>query len=440
MKQTLTYHAPTVASTASRIDPEAYDRSLEHFEQGEYVAALHALLDYINPELRGKYGNPEGTEFKVPHGSIIVGLKITGERLEIDAPFLALPDKGRIPLLRQIAGLNTNVLDLPCIRLIDSRFHFTYDCPLALTHPAKVYDVLYDICSTGDRYDDEFAAKFGAQRIYEPEVKPYDAETVERIYREIRQTCAECLDAVKGFETDRKYGYAWNVIASALLEILYFAHPQGQLLNELDKAVREHDREDIPVQEVIARGKEAIRKIAAVSQEQLSQDLYFVETFVSDKRRSNLKNIQDNFEKTFDNATAALNADDAMACCVMIVYKFYEMYYYNNVQDDVNAIVSKALRRTSAMPWDEAAPILHAAMERIMEGDLDDDDDEAANPFAGADMEAVMAQAQQMQQAAMAQMAQAMQGVDMGEYMKNIQNMMASMMGGTADKDGKDNQ
>lgn len=371
MKQTLTYHAPTVASTASRIDPEAYERSLEHFEKGEYTAALHALLDYIDPELRARYGNPAGTEFKVPHGSIIVGIRITGDRLEIDAPFLGLPEKGRVPLLRQIAGLNTNVLDLPCIMLRDGQFHFTYDCPLALTHPAKVNDILYEICRTSNLFYDEFVNKYGAQRIYEPEVKPYDAETVERIYNEIQQTCTECLDAVKGFESERKYGYAWNVIASALLTIVYSAHPQGQLLNELNKAVGEHDREDIPLREVIARGKVAVQKIAGISREQLAGDLYFVETFVSDKSRSNLKNIQGNFAKTFDNATAALDSGDAMACCVMIVYKFYEMYYYDNVQDDVNAIVSEALRRTSAMPWDEAAPILHAAMEKIMEGEPD---------------------------------------------------------------------
>lgn len=451
MKQTLTYHTPTLASTASQMDPEAFDRSIELFDNGEYIPALHALLDHINPELRAKYGNPEGTEFKIPHGSIIVGIRVAGDRLEIDAPFLALPEKGRIPLLRQIASLNTNVLDLPCIMLREGQFHFLYDCPLALSHPAKVYDVLYDICSTGDRYDDEFATKFGAQRIYEPKVRPYDAETVERIYNEIQQTCTECLDAVKGFESERKFGYAWNVIASGLLEIVYSAHPQGQLLNELDKAISEHDREDIPIQEVIARGKTALQQIASISPEQLAQDLYFVETFVSDKRRSNLKNIQDNFERTFDNATAALNADDPMACCVMIIYKFYEMYYYNNVQDDVNAIVAKALQQTSAMPWDKAAPILHAAMEKIMEGELDADDDDAPDaidPFAGIDMQAAMAQAQQMQQAAMAQaqaiqaqMAQAMQGIDMGEYMKNIQNMMATMMGTNAPaKDEEENK
>ncbi|WP_298062676.1 hypothetical protein [uncultured Rikenella sp.] len=408
MKQTLTYHSPIIVSTARRTDPGAYDRSLEHFKKGEYMPALHALLDYIHPELRRKYGNPEGTEFHVPHGSIIVGLKIAGDRLEIDAPFLALPDKGRIPLLRQIAGLNNNVLDLPCIRLCDGQFHFTYDCPLALAHPEKIYDVLDDICRTGDRYDDEFAAKFGASRINEPIVKPYDSANRERICNGIRQTCAECLEAVKGFENERKYGYAWDVIASALLGIVYFARPQGRLLNELDKAIQEHDREDIPIQEVIARGKEALQKIASLDREQLAEWLYFVETFVPGKRRSNLKNIQDNFRKIFDEATSAANAGDLMACCLMIVYKFYEMYYYNDVQDDVNAVVSKALHRASAMPWDTAAPILHAAMAQIMAGRLDDDNDngdpeETTDRNAEISLEAALAEIQKIQQEAVAQ-------------------------------------
>lgn len=446
MKQTLTYHTPIVASTASRIDPAAYDRSIEHFEKGEYVPAIHALLDYIDPELRSKYGSREGTEFRVPHGSIIVCLKITNDRLEIDAPFLALPDKARIPLLRQIAGLNTNVLDLPYIRLRDGQFHLTYDCPLVLTHPSKVYDILYDICHIGDRYDDEFAAKFDAPRICEPKVKPYDSTNAERIYNGIRETCTECLEAVKDFESERKYGYAWNVIASALLGIVYSACPQGLLRHELDKAIREHDREDIPIQEVIARGKEAVQKIAALSREQLAEGLYFVETFVSDKRRSNLKNIQDNFRKTFDDATSATNAGDPMACCVMIVYKFYEMYYYNHVQDEVNAVVSKALRRTSATPWDQAAPILHAAMAKIMKGELDSGDNDSPEETTGAsakiDMEAAAAEIQRIQQATIAQaraiqarITPAQQGGDTGPYAEALQHAP----GGTADRENEEN-
>ena len=141
--------------------------------------------------------------------------------------------------------------------------------------------------------------------------------------------------------------------------------------------------------------------------------------FISPKRRSNLKNIQENFEGSYNRATQAFEARDYMTCCLMIVYKFYEMYHYNDVQDDVNAVVTQALQKTSAMPWDEAAEILHDAMENIMEGELDDDDDEELD-FGDVDMAQV---AQNMQQA----MQQALQGGGMQEYLAKVQVLQMQM-------------
>lgn len=50
------------------------------------------------------------------------------------------------------------------------------------------------------------------------------------------------MDAVKDFEADRKYGFAWNVLDTTILKILLRFHPQGQLLNDLNKAVSEMDQ------------------------------------------------------------------------------------------------------------------------------------------------------------------------------------------------------
>ena len=82
---------------------------------------------------------------------------------------------------------------------------------------------------------------------------PYPEEEVARIHEAVRQTCRETRDAVKEYETERKYGYSWNVIDIALYKIAYFAHPQGQLLNDLDKAVDDMDKE-LPVAELVAKG------------------------------------------------------------------------------------------------------------------------------------------------------------------------------------------
>lgn len=425
MKQASTFYEPVIASTASKMAPEIFDRSVEQFDQKSYRDALHSLLDYIDPSLRSRFGNPEGTRFSIPHGSVIVNIETKGDRLEITAPFVRLPEKGRIPLLRQVAGLNTNVMDLACIFLEDGKLFFRYDCPMALTHPSKIYDILWDICTTGDRYDDEFVAKFGAERIYEPQITPYDAATVDRIYNELQALCTECLEGVKFFEADRMYGYCWNLLSTALFQINYFARPQGELLNTLDKAIRDMDRNDIPQPEIVTRGKQAVEQLRTMTREQLAESLYNVETFVSDKRRSNLGNIQSNFEDCHENATEYIESENFRACTVVILNKFYAMYYYNNVQDDVNAVVARALRAASALPWEEAAQILYDAMDNIMEGELDIEDETPAMP-EGIDMEAIQA----MQQAAMAQAQQAMAGVNMEEYMKGMQQMMSAMFGG----------
>lgn len=423
MKQTLTFNLSTIASTESKMKIEAFDESVDAFEKKEYLHSFYALLEYLNPDFRTKYGNIQGTEFNIPHGSIVVNLKLTEDRLTITAPFVALPEKGRIPILRQVAGLNFNDMDLAMIRLKDACLYFEYSCPVVLMNPYKIYYVLEEICRTGDKYDDEFETKFGAKRIYEPKIESYDTQTIDGIYKVIQLSCRECLDAVKYFEPGRKFGYIWNILDTTLLKIMYYAHPQGQLLNELNKAVADMDREDIPLPEVTARGKEAVLRLQSLTREQLSGDLYYVETFVSGKRRSNLKNIQENFENTYDKASAALEDGDFMGCCLMITYKFYEMYYYNNVQDDINNVVVRAMQKASAKPFDEAAPILQEAMEDIMEGNLEPDEEELGGSL---DMSEYLKNVQAMQQ----QMMQAMQGANMGNYMQQVQLLQQQLASG----------
>lgn len=423
MKQTLTFNPSTIASTATKINVDAFDESVEAFENKEFLHSFYSLLDYINGEFRTKYGNKQGTEFNIPHGSIVVNLKLENEQLYITAPFVALPEKNKIPVLRQVAGLNFNDMNLARIALKDDKLFFEYSCPLELINPYKIYYILEEICRTGDKFDDEFETKFGTQRIYEPKITPYDAQTLDNAYNVLQLCCKECLEAVKYFETGRKFGYLWNIIDTTLLKIFYYAHPQGQLLNDMDKAVREMDREDIPMPEVVDYGKNFIIRLQTMTKEQVGESLYYVETFISDKRRSNLKNIQENFQSTYDKATAALEAGDHLACCLMIIYKFYEMYYYNNVQDDINAVVVKAMTQTSAKPFDEAAPILHEAMENIMEDNLEIDDDTE-------DSAEYMQNIQAMQQQMMQNMQQMMQGGNMQDYLQKVQALQLQMTQG----------
>lgn len=313
------------------------------------------------------------------------------------------------------------------IYLRDNRLSFEYSCPIQLINPYKIYYILQEICCTGDKYDDEFETKFGAQRIYEPKTTPYDTASLENIYQAVQISCKECLDAVKYFEPSRKYGYIWNIIDTTLMKFMYFAQPQGQLLNDMQKAIREMDREDIPLPEITAQGKAVIEKLQKMTQEELAEDLYFVETFIPNKRRSNLQNIQENFEDSYKKISGYMESGDYMTACVMMLYKFYEMYYYNNLQEDVNQVVVKALQKSSAQPWDEAAPVLYKAMEAIMEDELDEEEEEEEGTV---DMNEYMKNVQAMQQQMMQNMQQMMQGNGMQNYLQQVQVLQQQLASG----------
>lgn len=434
MKTTHPFVTPVLDSTQSKVNTEAYEQAIDLYNEGNYLEAFYQLLDHLNPEFRTKYGNADGTEFHIPHGSILVNIRIADGRLFISADFLILPEKGRVAMLRQIADLNINRLMLPRFRKEGDNLKMEYTCPLSQGHPHKLYFILRNICHIGDRYDDEFCAKFGARRSYEPQVTPYSEEETARIHEAIGQTCRETLDAVKEYEAERKYGYSWNVIDIALYKIAYFAHPQGQLMNDLEKAVDDMDKE-LPVAELVVKGKAFLERLLAMPREELARDLYFVDTLVSTKRRSSLNNVQENFKDVYQEASEAIEAENYERSTVRILYKFYEMYYYNDVQDDLNAVVAGALRKSAGKSMEEASGILYEALEKVMDDDLTSDDDDSDDGELGLAAAAAVEQVQQMaaaMQGEVVQMQAAMQAAlakgDMAEYMRMAQEFQQKMM------------
>ena len=368
MKRTLPFIAPVVDSTQSAMQRDLYDKSIDLYGEGQYVEAFHTLLDHLNTEFRTKYGNAEGTEFHLPHGSIVVNVRLDDKMMYIDADFLHLPAKGRVAMLRQVADMNINRLLLPRFTKEGDRLKMEYHCPLEETHPHKIVNILQNICRVGDKYDDEFCTKFGATRCYEPRVTPYPSETVDRIYEAIQSLVRATLDAVKEYNDQRRYGYSWNVIDTTFYQISYFAQPQGQLSNDIDKAVDDMD-EELPVAELVMKGMAFLQKLLDMPKEKLAEDLYYVDTLVSIKGPSSLQNVQENMKDVYEEATAAMQNKDFERAAVRICYKFYEAYFYNDMQDDLNVIFVKALQEAAEQPMEKAAEILWTALDKIMDGD-----------------------------------------------------------------------
>ena len=116
---------------------------------------------------------------------------------------------------------------------------------------------------------------------------------------------------------------------------------------------------------------------------------------------------------------------------VWYVYSiFYEAYFYNDVQDDINVILSHALKKASGKPMEDASEILYNAMDKIMEGDLEPDEDDLEEISAEAieQMQGMAASLQEEIMKAQADMQSAMMKGDMAEYMRLAQELQQKMM------------
>ncbi len=364
------FHKSLFESTASNLNVAAWDDCINAYEDKQYLKSIELLFDYINPAFRKKYGSPDGKSFKIPHGSIIVYIKIENDSLFINAPFLDVPENNAVPLLRQITELNFSSLDMAQIFLRENRLNFEYSCKLYECEPYKLYYIFKEICLIGDQYDDKFITQFGAVRLYEPEITPFKSDIAEKCYQTVLNMIKEAMEYVDYFEGKRYFGFAWSTIAATMRKIEYYAHPQGQFRNDLENAISEMHTDKLNVSEIVVRGKNYLEKVLKMDKGVFISELYDVETFIPYKNRSNLKDIQSNFEVSYERVQKAMDDKNYIGACLESLYCFFNMYYNNDLQDDINTLVVNALERSSGKKWEEGAPVLYQAFSKIMNNEI----------------------------------------------------------------------
>ena len=425
MKNTLPFIPPVEDIKHKPIRREVYEQSIDLYDEGKHVEAFHRLLDYLNDEIRTKYGNEQGTEFHIPHGSIVLDIYIHDDSIHIEADFLNIPEKGRVAMLRQVADLNINRLLLAGFVKEGDKLKMRYVTPLAQSHPHKIYGVLQNICYVGDRYDDEFCTKFKATRCYEPQVTPYNADAVTHVYEGLQTVGRATLEAIAEYNSMRAYGYSWNVLCTTFYQIAYFANPQGQFYNDLEKAIDDMDDER-PIEELVSKGTEYLKRLLATPKEDLAKDLYIIDKLVSNRRSASLQNIQELFKSVYEDATEAMQQSDFERSAVRMLYILYEAYFYNDIPDDISSMLTHALNEAGGMPVEKASEILYDTLDDIMEGNI------SAKSPAGTPASPINdAAAQMMQQASAAaaemqkKMMEKMSGSDIAELQQKMTEAMA---------------
>lgn len=372
MKYGLTYISPVLGSRQSDLRIDLLDKSKDLHEAGQYVDALKMFMSGLGPDLASRYSSEDGRRFVVPHGSIVVTIDFTGDTFDVSADFLRIPEESRVAMLRQVLYINVRQLMLARFVTEGDVLRIKYSCPIDQTHPYKIYPLLGNICSIGDMYDDEFCTKFGAERIYTPQITPYTPSEVARIYADIQRVGRETLGIVREFVNDRMYSAAWYLISTSFMHIMYLASPKGQLEADLDKAIERLD-EELPVTERVARACNDLEEILSRTEDQIAQGLYHTETLISPKSRSSLHDIQEHLENAYEDASKAIQSGDSDRVVVRLLHAIYNAYRLWDIQDDLNRLFARILSQASGKPIDEAARILYIPIDRLMEGeDIDE--------------------------------------------------------------------
>lgn len=428
MKLSFPYVPPASTSQLVYTDGELMEQAVEAFESGDYAGSLRMLVDALDYDFRERYGNEDGTKYTIPHGSIVVNIELTPEELHISADFLRLPEKGRVAMLRKIAEMNIANLMLARFVKNGDYLKMEYSCPATDTHPHKIYAVLFNMCAIGDKYDDELCTRFNATRCYEPKVEPYSAEQVDAVRDGLHTIGRLALDAAAEYCSQRRYVYAWTLLCGALYQFSFFANPQGQLVNEIAKAV-EAMNDERPLEELVMRGKSFMEKLLAMPVEELAKDLYAVEMMVSMKSQATLQGVQEDFESLHEGVSEAMERRDYDQVVARIYYSFYQLLANENVPMMLEYLIITALRRSAELPLKEAAEILAKALDRIMDGDIepeDDDDekDESDSEEEDADDDELSAEVYANVVAAHQKMAEAMSGEKIVEMQHKMEEAL----------------
>jgi hypothetical protein len=365
MNINLTFHKTLAGTVKNNVDSDIWNKAVKLFEDGNYADSVRECIRFINPSIESQFANAGRTEYNVPHGSIIVHLKVTEQDFFITAPFLNIETSKKIPVMRQAAQLNFLPLALSHIVMEGEQLFFKFSCPLDLCEPYKIYDVLREICINADYYDDEFITKFGARRIQEPKVYPYTQEQKITAWNTMQHFITEAFEMYEQLENKRLSSFLWDIVVITILKIDYYCAPQGRMRSEIEKTlVYLAGKEDYSQR--LSTGKDFLKKLQTYDRASFEQDLYSIDVFIPYKFRANTDTVRNGLQYSYDTACKEIKALDHTGAVFTLQYGILNLFYNNNVDTPIMKILTETMEQASGKPMEQASSILLKGVKQIM--------------------------------------------------------------------------
>ncbi|MCC6643728.1 hypothetical protein IT411_03175 [Candidatus Peregrinibacteria bacterium] len=352
--------------STSKLNIAYWPTVMQTFEAKNYREAVLATLRYIDGSIFDKHSNPDQSEFVIPHGSIRLTITLKDNMFFVSAPFVRVPATGGLPLLRQVADINFNILVLTQIVMKNDELWFEYKCPIELCDPYKLYDIFREICNNADYYDDMFIEKFGAQRMVEVQATQWAEGDVEKGWQKYQEYLKEATDYLAYFESKRFFGFCWDTLAMTFMKIDYYCGTQGYIRTEIEKGIFDLGAQ-AQLPDLIAKAKLVLEKLKTFDRAKFASCMYKPNVFISSKTRSDIAAIQNNLRTFYDRAKNEMGSADHIGATLSLMYGIFNLYFRNEIPAEITKILNEGLKNASQKEWKLASEALWKAANTVME-------------------------------------------------------------------------
>jgi hypothetical protein len=365
MTNTLKFYGPLWGDLQGNLNTAGWPVVTQAWQDKRYRDCVHSLLDYINPSLRMTYGNPAQTSFSVPHGSVIVNIKLDNDNISIDCPMVDISSAVRLPLLRKAAEVNFSPLVLAQMRLNGNQLTFQYSSSLDTSEPYKTYYALKEICQTADRYDDEFGEKFKAKALIEPKVKRFAPVDLDKAWSIANDIITETFSFIQYFDAQRWFGSSLDYMVIALKRLDLAIHPQGFLKTEMDRVGEVLINNQLTIPERAAAGTKFLQQLQQGGKDAFIKNIYEAEVFVPAKWRTNAEQVKAAMTNALNQTKKYHDEKNYVAAVIEAHYCIYDLFYKNNMDHAVNNILLGALTGAGGKSWSDASATLLQGMQTL---------------------------------------------------------------------------
>lgn len=337
------YHAPLIShpivnQTYNNTQPSKWECVMKSWRSKEYKQTIYEILNFLNIDY-----NEEDSILTIPHGSVIIYLEMDDEKLKITAPFISIEGSLQLPILRQILQINHQPLRLTRVKLSDDHLDFYFECLLCHCDPYKIFDVLKEICIHADLYDDNFIRKYKAKRIVHPQISFHSVATQNFCIAEFRKILTDTEATLQMLLQDREHEYIWDNLVIMLLKVDFIISPNGHIKSDIEKGIVEM-HSHLELSEKINIGKRLLQNFKSLTDDEIREDLYTIQTFVPLKELITHESFKNQLQQILLQVQREFQKRAYLAAYFTTLYQVLFLAYQYDLDDECMDIVIQILQ------------------------------------------------------------------------------------------------